>query len=289
MASGHNEMLFTRGVGKYGDSDIWDDTALIKAYDKAVASFKNALKDEEEDVESPKEDKPGKKRKSNKKNKSRKRSNAIPEKEWRVGDTCCAFWSVDGHLYSAKIASINHNKGTCTVVYANYGNKEQQNLADLLSENSDMEEDGARKVTQVKADESSTEESDKSLTPQMPSHKLPSHQHRPKPRPRPPSGPSKWGSGCPPTPPQGPSFRTPESRSGGPGATFRGQPPVMSFGPPIMPPPPPPPLSQDSLEEDDALGCMLISWYMSGYHTGYYLGLKQAREEAASGKRSDPR
>ena len=25
------------------------------------------------------------------------------------------------------------------------------------------------------------------------------------------------------------------------------------------------------MENDEALGAMLISWYMSGYHTGYYL------------------
>lgn len=25
------------------------------------------------------------------------------------------------------------------------------------------------------------------------------------------------------------------------------------------------------MEDDEALGSMLISWYMSGYHTGYYL------------------
>lgn len=24
-------------------------------------------------------------------------------------------------------------------------------------------------------------------------------------------------------------------------------------------------------EDDEALGSMLIAWYMSGYHTGYYL------------------
>jgi len=35
--------------------------------------------------------------------------------------------------------------------------------------------------------------------------------------------------------------------------------------------PPPPPMSPDSPEDDEALGSMLISWYMSGYHTGYYL------------------
>lgn len=27
----------------------------------------------------------------------------------------------------------------------------------------------------------------------------------------------------------------------------------------------------DTAEDDEALGSMLIAWYMSGYHTGYYL------------------
>lgn len=34
--------------------------------------------------------------------------------------------------------------------------------------------------------------------------------------------------------------------------------------------PPPPPMSVDMVD-DEALGSMLISWYMSGYHTGFYL------------------
>lgn len=33
---------------------------------------------------------------------------------------------------------------------------------------------------------------------------------------------------------------------------------------------PPPPIGADMVE-DEALGSMLISWYMSGYHTGFYL------------------
>ena len=35
-----DSVLFRRGTGESDDSDVWDDTALIKAYDKAVASFK---------------------------------------------------------------------------------------------------------------------------------------------------------------------------------------------------------------------------------------------------------
>jgi survival motor neuron protein len=33
-------MVFILFPSQSDDSDIWDDTALIKAYDKAVASFK---------------------------------------------------------------------------------------------------------------------------------------------------------------------------------------------------------------------------------------------------------
>uniref|UniRef100_A0A8C5KN58 Survival motor neuron protein n=1 Tax=Jaculus jaculus TaxID=51337 RepID=A0A8C5KN58_JACJA len=83
---------FRRGTGQSDDSDIWDDTALIKAYDKAVASFK-----------------------------------------WKVGDKCSAVWSEDGCIYPATIASVDFKRKTCVVVYTGYGNREEQNLSDLLS------------------------------------------------------------------------------------------------------------------------------------------------------------
>lgn len=39
----------------------------------------------------------------------------------------------------------------------------------------------------------------------------------------------------------------------------------------MMVPPPPPPMLQDVVEdENEALCSMLLAWYMSGYHTGYY-------------------
>lgn len=93
------------------DSDVWDDTALIKAYDKAVASFKvrggaggppslpahgagsvltavsclfpkSALKNGECSEPSDKqEQRLGMKRKNNKKNRNRKKSNAAPVKQ----------------------------------------------------------------------------------------------------------------------------------------------------------------------------------------------------------------
>ncbi|XP_041760459.1 survival motor neuron protein 1 isoform X1 [Coregonus clupeaformis] len=277
MANGCKDMLFTRGAGQSDDSDIWDDTALIKAYDKAVASFKTALKGEE-DTPISKKDNPGKKRKTNKKNRSRKRSNAPSDKEWRVGEPCCAYWSEDGKLYAATISSIDEKRGTCIVLFTDYGNEEEQNLRDLLTESSEVEEEAPNKVKEA---ESSTKEGDRSSAPHP-------HSHVPcsKPKSKSPKGPPMWGPGfpgLPPGPPPMPGFRMGDSRRHGPsGPAPPGWPPMMPSGPPMIPPPPP--MSPDG-EDDEALGSMLIAWYMSGYHTGYYLGLKQGRKEA-SGKKA---
>ncbi|XP_067087284.1 survival motor neuron protein 1 [Osmerus mordax] len=279
MANGCTGVLFARGAGHSDDSDIWDDTALIKAYDKAVASFKTALKGEEDTP--PTKDNPGKKRKNDKKNQSRKRSNFPPEKEWHVGDSCSAYWSEDGQLYAATISTIHENKGTCVVVFTDYGNQEEQNLCDLLSESSEVEEPLPNVVTEP---ESSTEESDRSSTHQ---HSHP--QPHSKPKPKSPKAPPTWAPGFPgfpfpPGPPPMPGFRPGANRrSRGSGSAPPGWPPMMACGPPMIPPPPP--MSPD-MEDDDAMGSMLISWYMSGYHTGYYLGLKQGRKEATSGKKT---
>uniref|UniRef100_W5MZX9 Survival of motor neuron 1, telomeric n=1 Tax=Lepisosteus oculatus TaxID=7918 RepID=W5MZX9_LEPOC len=252
MANGYKEVLFTRGIGQSDDSDIWDDTALIKAYDKAVASFKNALKSED-NTELPKKGKSpaGKKRKSNKKSKSRKKNNAIPDKEWKIGDSCISVWSEDGIAYPATIKSVDHEKGTCIVVYTDYGNEEEQSLLDLQSQNSEEEVEMGN-AAQENDPEFSTDDSDRSSTPHLPSQA--------KPKARSPPGPPLWNRGFPPPPP-----------------------PMPGFGMLI---PPPPPLGPDFTEDYEALGSMLIAWYMSGYHTGYYLGLKQSQRDSASGNKS---
>ncbi|XP_040052024.1 survival motor neuron protein 1 isoform X1 [Gasterosteus aculeatus] len=276
MANGCKDVLFSRGTGQSDDSDIWDDTALIKAYDKAVASFKTALKGEDE-PEASKKNPPGKKRKNNKKNQSRKRTNAPPDKEWQVGDPCSAYWSEDGQLYAATISSIDEERGTCVVVYTQYGNEEMQNLEDLLME---ISEDDEEMNTKVKAAESSTEESDRSTTPNhhKPLHSKPqkSKAHR--------EPPPMWAPGFPGFPQGAPPMHASKTqrgskRSGAHGPVPPPWPPMMPFGPPMIPPPPP--MSPDMVE-DEALGSVLLSWYMSGYHTGYYLGLKQGRKEAGN-------
>uniref|UniRef100_A0A8K9UPR5 Survival of motor neuron 1, telomeric n=1 Tax=Oncorhynchus mykiss TaxID=8022 RepID=A0A8K9UPR5_ONCMY len=233
----------------------------------------------EEDTQSSERDKPGKKRKNNRNNRSRKRSNAPLDKEWQVGDSCCAYWSKDGNLYAATISSIDEQRGTCIVVFTHYGNEEEQNLRDLLIESSEVDEEAPSKVKEA---ESSTEESDRSSAPHP--H---SHVPRSKPKFKSPKGPPMSGPGFPGFPlgpPPMPGFRMGDSRR--PGASRPappGWPPMMPCGPPMIPPPPP--MSPNG-EDDAALGGMLLAWYMSGYHTGYYLGLKQGRKEAVSGRKT---
>ncbi|XP_054665474.1 survival motor neuron protein-like isoform X1 [Grus americana] len=254
-------VLFRRGTGQSDDSDLWDDTALIKAYDKAVASFKNVLKNGECSEPSDKQEhRPGTKRKNNKKNRNRKKSSTVPLKQvtspWKVGDSCNAVWSEDGNVYLATIVSINQKRGTCVVTYTGYGNQEEQNLSDLLPPASDETNENETPY--------STDESEKSS--QSPQNK---------------NNCSKARSS-----PQNLRFPTPPAGLGRLGSKFRASPSFLSCWPPPFPAgppliPPPPPMRPDSPEDDEALGSMLIAWYMSGYHTGYYLGLKHSRMEAA--------
>ncbi|XP_054842285.1 survival of motor neuron protein-like isoform X2 [Eublepharis macularius] len=204
-------VLFRRGAGQSDDSDIWDDTALIKAYDKAVASFKNALKngDCSEPLDKT-EQNAGTKRKNNKKNKSRKKSNASSQKQ----NTNETQYSTDESDLSFQSPGNKHNR---------------------------------TKSTQWNS-----------------------------PFPLPP---------LPPPPPPPPGLGRIGSKLTGPPSFLSGWPPPFPSGPPLIPPPPP--LSPDSSEDDEALGSMLIAWYMSGYHTGYYLGLKQGRMETTSGRHAN--
>uniref|UniRef100_A0A3Q1MP77 Survival of motor neuron 2, centromeric n=3 Tax=Bos TaxID=9903 RepID=A0A3Q1MP77_BOVIN len=237
-----DSVLFRRGTGESDDSDVWDDTALIKAYDKAVASFKHALKngDISEASEKPK----GTPKRKSAKNKSQRKNTTSPSKQWKVGDNCCAIWSEDGCIYPATIASIDFKRETCVVVYTGYGNREEQNLSDLLSPTSEVANIEQNAQENENESQISTDESENSS--RSPLNKPNNIRSRAAP----------WNSFLPP-PPHMP-------RSGlGPGKMI----------------PPPPPICPDSLDDADALGSMLISWYMSGYHTGYYMGFKQSQKE----------
>ncbi|XP_007531317.1 survival motor neuron protein isoform X2 [Erinaceus europaeus] len=237
-------VLFRRGTGQSDDSDIWDDTALIKAYDKAVASFKHALKNGDISEASNKP-KVTPKRKPAKKNRSQKKNTTTPLKQWKVGDKCAAIWSEDGCIYPATITSIDFTRETCVVIYTGYGNREEQNLSDLLTSTSEVAS-SIEQNAQENENESqvSTDESENSS--RSPRNKTNNVKSKSAP----------WNCFFPPPPPM----------------------PGSGLGPGKIVPPPPP-MCSDSLDDADALGSMLISWYMSGYHTGYYMGFKQHQKE----------
>ncbi|MBN3292702.1 BIRC1 protein, partial [Polypterus senegalus] len=237
--------LLLEQQGLSDDSDIWDDTALIKAYDKAVASFK-----------------------------------------WKIGDRCRAVWSGDGNAYPATIASLDEKKGTCVVVYTSYGNEEEQNLKDLLSDNSETELDNTNHEQEVNM-QYSTDESDQSPTA-IPVRE----QQKPKMKFKYPVGPPYWMHGFP--PPTMPGVGMADSRNIDPSHSFPSWPPHIPLGPPLIPPPPP--MNPDIEDDDEALSSMLIAWYMSGYHTGYYLKMAEGnlassledKKENAAPKHIDP-
>ncbi|NXI42287.1 SMN protein, partial [Galbula dea] len=257
-------VLFRRGTGQSDDSDVWDDTALIKAYDKAVASFKNALKNGEcSEASDKQEQRLGMKRKNNKKNRNRKKSNAVSSKQWKVGDSCSAVWSEDGYLYLATIASIDQKRGTCVVTYTGYGNQEEKNLSDLLPPSSNDTVNGKGSAGENENETPySTDESEK-FSP-SPQNKNNCTKER--------FSPQNLRF---PLPPRTPGLGRVSSASSElihvpllpPFLSC--WPPPFPGGPPLIPPPPP--MSPDSPEDNEALGSMLIAWYMSGYHTGYYL------------------
>ncbi|ESO89662.1 hypothetical protein LOTGIDRAFT_234254 [Lottia gigantea] len=249
-------VLFQRG--ETDDSDAWDDTALIKAYDEAIAAVKSKLNGSENDEVNdtpdpiPVKHGHGKKKKNKHKNKPRKRQ------KWKLNDYCRAVYSEDGYIYNAKIISIDTTTDTCIVKYMDYGNEEKQNIAALLRPIAHYSDD---KLTSASETESQDQEGEDTGAAKSNHWNIP---------------------GFHPPPPPFPGMMPPPFPPGAAGMLpgFRGQ---RSPRIPTIPPPPPP-FYDDNIENDeDALSCMLISWYMSGYHTGYYQGLKQARQQT-SGK-----
>lgn len=316
MSKSKRSVIYRRGAeDESNESDIWDDTALIKAYDYAVNAFKDQMlkKDtpvverSESDSARPKQGRKNqhqqKKNKKSKKNKKKKKSPL-----WRIGDKCMAPFTVDGNMYEALIVELDSDAETCTIRFTGYGNEEEVSLNELMTykqpqaNKRDSLENGYDSQASSGMEwfeNSSSHMQSRHHRPEAATRSqrfIPQHQRRhpfpfspfltPPPFYWPPPGPMMR-----PTVPPGlghsseTSFPFPFSLSmpnivppyspGHPNAH-----PLSSTGSvPTMPPPPPPP-SEDHLagSDSEALSSMLISWYMSGYHTGYYLGLKKANQ-----------
>lgn len=121
----HSNVLWTRNRNQ--DEEIWDDSEVIAAYDRAMAKIKNEI---------------------SRRNKLSPEGSDEKEQEvteWKQGDYCTCVYSGDNKVYEAKIKYI---KGKyCTVHFIGYGNEERV----LLSDISPSEGKKARQMQQAKA------------------------------------------------------------------------------------------------------------------------------------------
>lgn len=284
-------VLFARS-SQDGDStaDDWDDTELLKEYDKAVRPIKalvaermglsNAELQEASATEScassSKEASKGQKRNQKKR---RRKNKSKQQREWAVGDHCQAIFTVDSNWYEATIVSIDKEQMTCTVQYVGYGNSEEQSLSALAhSMGAAVRREQGRIANLEKNSEAEASQSDDIFdrSSQASSTISNSRDHPPARRSK-LNVPNKLGNSSHTSHTR--DFHPPKFRKM-PGHSF---PNITEFtaNPAIhdMVPPPLPPHILSGLPEDDseALSAMLMSWYMSGFHTGYYQGMKRAK------------
>ncbi|ELT96430.1 hypothetical protein CAPTEDRAFT_170515 [Capitella teleta] len=266
MAESEN-LLFDRNDPGEDHSDIWDDTALIEAYDNAVKLVKSHI-DAKKGVNSQ-ETEETKQKPKEKKKKHKKKAHKQPSGTWKPGQRCRAVYSEDGETYEAIIRSVNSDDATCVVRYLGYGNEESQNMGDLLP-SAPVEE----KTVQVTSDvRNFTSESSDIYSPKAPSkHPDPAQEEAP-PFPMPSMFPlMNPMAQCPPQIPAFPPMNVSEIS-------------VMvdiAGSAPFLPPPPSFEMIDDIASDKEALYSMLISWYMSGYHTGFYQGLQKSRRSESS-------
>lgn len=257
MADNSN-VLFVRGNGnKDGDiniEDIWDDTVLIQAYDKAVNLAKEEVT-KRIGIDVPNST-------AIQKTLNPKPSHVVQkqQKKWCVGSPCRAMYSEDGEIYEAIITKINNNIGTCIVKFVGYDNKEKVELSSLL-ESEGLQSQIAQQKDAM-AEKSNEDSMDQSNTGCFFNSK------------------TKKANGT-----MGESMECDSEPR--PFKNFMEAGSPFNYSVDMMPPAPPlPPQLMAKLPENDAdaLSSMLMSWYITGFHTGYYHGLKHARDNHLKGK-----
>ncbi|XP_053995228.1 survival motor neuron protein isoform X1 [Hylaeus anthracinus] len=253
-----DNVLFVRGnrnVTSTDNEDIWDDSALIKAYDKAV----NLAKDEVAKQMGMEIQNSQSKQKSQ--NFKQSRDTNKPYKKWIVGAPCRAVYFEDGKLYEAIISKVFENAGTCIVKFIGYGNTEKVELNSLL-ESKGLQSQIAQQKDALREEEFNGENTETDET-NFSAHANSKKCNREK-----------------------MDYESEEIKLNKhytmPETSFNSITDMMPPAPPL-----PPQLMAKLPDNDaDALSSMLMSWYISGFHTGYYHGLKQARSNQEKRKTS---
>ncbi|XP_076483295.1 survival motor neuron protein 1-like isoform X2 [Bombus vancouverensis nearcticus] len=103
-------VLFIRGNGNDTDTandNVWDDGALIEAYDKAINLAK------EEVIMRTGMDVGNSQPKENLQNLKQPKHASKLHKKWIIGAPYRAIYSEDGEIYEAIISKMYENNGTC--------------------------------------------------------------------------------------------------------------------------------------------------------------------------------
>nr|XP_015221303.1 PREDICTED: survival motor neuron protein 1-like isoform X3 [Lepisosteus oculatus] len=239
-----------------------DDSALIKAYEKAVRSFR-----EPEAGEAPGREGEGG-------SESDGVGESAEDMSAQVGSRCRAVWSGDGLVYPAVLRSVAGGRGLLR--FEGYGNEEEVDLDALLpcethTQGSEEEEDRTRpelldagrkgkKDPPDRQQREDAEEDHVSSSTEPPK----AAKEREKDRAR-----AFWGE----------SRDRAHPRSSQP-FLFPPAPPGHDGSMAFLPPPPPWARAEAADEDLGALSSLLLSWYLCGYHTGSYMASRQTRTAA---------
>jgi len=126
MACEDDGLVWKRTNGHAQDTgetheEIWDDTALIEAYDRAVQKLKDEIIDDEKPA-------------SHSQVHVKKKQERFDRPDWTIGDRCLAIYSEDELYYPAVILNLMPENQTALVEFDFYKNKEEIFLQDLLPE-----------------------------------------------------------------------------------------------------------------------------------------------------------
>lgn len=170
-------------------------------------------------------------------------------KKWRMGDRCLAPYYEDNLWYPAIVKEIKPAVGMCTVVYDEYGESASVKLTDL-----ELRED----------DSVVSEDSNSQKLPKFSkAHNAKKNAVR--------NSPSKNVSL-----PGSSKATLKEIRTGVLKSLAT---PSDTMIPGAIPPPPPMFSNIVDPNDEEAVSNMLLSWYMCGYHTGYYQALQNEKKK----------
>jgi survival motor neuron protein len=214
------------------EDEVWDDRALINAYDRAVAKVNAKIANKEVTKQHKSNNS------SNETNKTLINNNS--NNDWHLGQYCRTVYTEDGIEYESQIISINPQNNSCVVKYIGYGNEEEKPFNELkpsLGKKARKLQSQLFERQNMNNSNSDTDQDINCLT-----HKSNNDSKQNK-----SSSTSPWFM-------PSSSNSTPQ---------------------PIVPPPLPFCAESSMPNDDESLASMLMSWYMSGYHTGYYRASKQ--------------